>query len=130
ADTAYEGTVRTEAQAFIIGKALNRGRAAGEQVFWDDLVEAEAPVQKRARAAVLDISARTPWVNRNDHVDVLASFADPQTNELVTVTLLQNVIVLGVQKLESGERLSLLVIPEEAELLHEAQRLGKVEVTL
>jgi len=33
------------------------------------------------------------WVRPNDHVDVIGTFRDPQTNENVAVTLLQNLVV-------------------------------------
>ena len=35
------------------------------------------------------------WVRPNDHVDVIGIFKDPQTNESVAVTLMENVMVLA-----------------------------------
>lgn len=91
----------------------------------------EAPVMKKARASVIDVKARTPWVKKGDHLDVLGVFPDPQTNEQIAVTMVQNVVVLGTQKLDGDrQRLSLLVIPEEADLLLLAGRIGEVDVTL
>ena len=91
----------------------------------------EAPVMKKGRAAVIDVRARTPWVKKGDHIDVLGVLPDPQTNEQVAVTMVQNVVVLGTQKLEGDrQRLSLLVIPEEADLLLLVARIGELDVTL
>jgi hypothetical protein len=88
------------------------------------------PVMKKARAAVLDVPSRTPWLASGDHVDVVGVFVDPQTNETVAVTLAQNVVVSTVQQLDEVSRLTVLLIPEEAEMVLLAQRLGKVDVTL
>lgn len=92
--------------------------------------EYEVPVQKRTRAAVLDVPSRSPWIHAGDHVDVVGVFTDPQTNELVAVTLLQNVLISGVAKVDDRMRLTALLLPEEAELTLLAQRLGTVDVTL
>jgi pilus assembly protein CpaB len=88
------------------------------------------PVLKKARAAVLDVPARSPWLHTGDHVDIVGVFVDPQTNEQVAVTLVQNVIVSGTTMLEKVERLTVLLLPEEAELVLLAQRLGTADVTL
>ncbi len=79
----------------------------------------------------------------NDHVDIIGTFKDPQTSEQVAVTLLQNVIVLATGKITGttnvnlipeGQReynnVSLLVIPEEAEILVLAQELGALTLSL
>ena len=79
----------------------------------------------------------------NDHVDVIGSFKDPQTNEQIAVTLMQNVTVLATGKitgttnvnlLPENERgyghVSLMVLPEEAEMLALAQQLGGLTFTL
>jgi pilus assembly protein CpaB len=83
------------------------------------------------------------WVRPNDHVDVIGTFRDPQTNEQVAVTLIQNVTVLATGKITGttnvnlipeGQRdysnVSLLVIPEEAEVLVLAQQEGKLTLSL
>jgi pilus assembly protein CpaB len=88
------------------------------------------PVMKRTRAAVLDVRARSPWIHAGDHVDVVGVFPDPQTLEQVAVTLIQNVIVSDVMMLEGTARLTVLLLPEEAELVLLAQRLGSADVTL
>jgi pilus assembly protein CpaB len=83
------------------------------------------------------------WMRPNDHVDIIGSFKDPQTNEPVAVTLMQNVNVLATGKITGttnvnlipeSERayghVSLMVLPEEAEILTLAQELGGLTFTL
>ena len=75
--------------------------------------------------------------------DVIGTFKDPQTNESVAVTLLQNVIVLATGKITGTtnvnlipeaqreySNVSLLVIPEEAEILVLASELGGLTMSL
>ncbi len=73
-------------------------------------------------------TALATWLSVGDHVDVISTFKDPQTNELVSVTMLQNVVVLAVEK-STPPRVSLNVIPEEAEMLAVAQALGTLTLT-
>jgi pilus assembly protein CpaB len=76
-------------------------------------------------------------------VDVIGTFRDPQTNDQVAVTLLQNVIVLATgritgmtnvnllpEKERDYENVSLLVLPEEVEILALAQDYGKLTLSL
>jgi pilus assembly protein CpaB len=83
------------------------------------------------------------WVRPNDAVDIIGSFKDPATNEPVAVTLMQNVTVLATGRISAttNENLlpeadraygdvSLLVLPEEAEMLALAQELGNLTFTL
>jgi Flp pilus assembly protein CpaB len=67
-----------------------------------------------------------------DHVDVLSVMQEPETKKLVGVTLLQNVIVIANAPPAPGDprQLSLLLIPEEAQLLALAKEGGKLSVTL
>ncbi len=81
-------------------------------------------VQKKARALTLAVDAAP--VQPADHIDILGTFPDPQTNELVTVTLVQNVIVLDAR---TGA-LDVLVVPEEAEVITHAAKTGSLTVTL
>ena len=99
-----------------------------------------------ARAITIDANTSATvggWVRPNDHVDILGTFKDAQTNESVAVTLLQNVIVLATGKITGttnvnlipeGQReynnISLLVIPEEAEILVLASELGGLTMSL
>ncbi len=103
-------------------------------------------VQKKARAITISADANASvggWVRPNDHVDVIGTFRDPQSNEQVAVTLLQNIIVLAtgnitgttnVNLLPESKRdynnVSLLVLPEEAEILTLAAELGTLRLSL
>ncbi len=103
-------------------------------------------VRKRGRAISLDISGAqgvSGWVRPNDHVDILGTFSDPKTSQMVTVTLLQNVIVLAcgkitgstnVHTMEKGDReygsITVMVLPEEAEIIVLAAQLGQLHLTL
>jgi pilus assembly protein CpaB len=105
-----------------------------------------AKVQRKARALTLQTdpeSAVGGWVRPNDHVDVIGTFREPTNNESVSVTLLENVIVLATgkqtgltkaQHLSDAQRdyshVTLLVMPEEAEILALARDLGKLTLAL
>src|SRR5689334_3051947 len=94
-------------------------------------VELSTLIRPRGRAVTIDVQEKNAvglWVRPNDHVDVIGSFRDPQTQELRTMTLLQNVVVLATGRVTAGasavsedERrfstVTLLALPEEAEML-------------
>ncbi len=103
-------------------------------------------VQKKTRAVTITADVKSSvggWVRPNDHVDVIGTFRDPQSNEQVAVTLLQNIIVLATGKITGTtnvnlipenkrdyNNVSLLVIPEEAEILTLAAELGTLKLSL
>jgi pilus assembly protein CpaB len=125
---------------------------AGDPLLWthfETTKQAErlsTKVQKKARAITIEAGKATAvggWVRPNDHVDVIGTFKDPQSNESVAVTLLQNVIVLATGKITGTTNVnlipenqrdystvSLLVIPEEAEILVLATELGQLMLAL
>ncbi len=89
----------------------------------------------RARGRSLEIKVRgAAHVQAGDHVDVLGTFTDAKTESSVTVTLVQNVIVLAPPELIPGDEpvhsLSLLVLPDEAEVLTLADHLGELHISL
>lgn len=90
-------------------------------------------VQLKARAYSIETSALGGGsvLRANDHVDIVAVMTD-DSKRLVSVTLLQNVIVMANAAPAPGEAkvVSLLVIPEEAELLAVAQLSGKLLATV
>lgn len=93
-----------------------------------------AEVQKKARAYTVETASvgGAAVLRANDHVDVLAVVTDPESKRQVAVTLLQNVVVLANASPAPGEprQLSLLVIPEEAQLLAIAKAAGSLSATL
>jgi pilus assembly protein CpaB len=125
---------------------------AGDPLLWSQFETSKAAerlstkVQKKARAITISAGGTSSvggWVRPNDHVDIIGTFKDPNTNEQVAVTLLQNVIILATGKITGttnvnllGEsdrgynNVSVLVIPEEAEMLILSQELGSLTLSL
>jgi pilus assembly protein CpaB len=107
-------------------------------------VELSTLIRPKGRAVTIDVQEKNAvglWVRPNDHVDVIGSFRDPETQQLRTMTLLQNVVVLATGRItantgtvpEEEKRFStvtLLVLPEEAEILTLAQELGMLTLLL
>ncbi|MBX7115003.1 MAG: Flp pilus assembly protein CpaB [Myxococcaceae bacterium] len=103
-------------------------------------------VQKQARAVTIDAAKTTAvggWVRPNDHVDVIGIFKDPQTNESVAVTLMENVMVLATGKITGTtnvnlvaenqreySNVSLLLSPEQVEVVVLAAELGSLSLSL
>lgn len=89
-------------------------------------------VPPKARAYTVDTASVTgaAVLRPGDHVDLIAVPRDDKCP--VGVTLLQNVIVVANASPAPGEprQLSLLVIPEEAELLAVAKAAGHLTATL
>ncbi len=81
------------------------------------------PKKERAFLAAIRGSER---VRDRDRVDVLSTFEDRELKVPITVTLVQNVIVLG--RAPDG-RLSLAVVPAEAELLALAGHVGTLQAS-
>ena len=65
-------------------------------------------------------------LRRGDHVDVLATFKDPQSGEFVTNTLEQNVVVLAVRAKAVAFRLD----PQQVKRVIEMAELGQVRVSV
>jgi pilus assembly protein CpaB len=143
--------IKPENSGYIANQKVLVSLQAGDPFLWSQFQSTKAErlstkVQKKARAITIEAKATTSvggWVRPNDHVDIIGTFKDPQTNEQVAVTLLQNVIILATGKITGttninliaeGERtynnVSLLVIPEEAEILVLSQELGNLTLSL
>lgn len=103
-------------------------------------------VQEQGRAVSVRVSPESSvhhWIEPADRVDVIGVFRDPRTRELVSVTLLQNVIVLATGRIGGQTNLRLLsenekayntvtlhVLPEAVEMLVLAQDLGSLYLSL
>ena len=144
--------VKPDSASYIVNQKVLVPVQAGDPLLWSQFETTKAAerlstkVQKKARAVTIDANTSATvggWVRPNDHVDVLGTFKDAQTNESVAVTLLQNVIVLATGKITGttnvnlipeGQRnysnVSLLVLPEEAEILVLAQESGSLVLAL
>lgn len=103
-------------------------------------------VQKSGRAVSVRVSAESAvhhWVEPADRVDVIGVFRDPKSHDMISLTLLQNVIVLATGRvggatnrhlLTDAERayntVTLHVLPEAVEMLVLAQDLGNLYLSL
>jgi pilus assembly protein CpaB len=101
-------------------------------------------INHKGRAVTIDVQERHAvglWVRPNDHVDVVGTFHDPESHEARTVTLLQNVVVLATGHVNANtshvpeedkryQTVTLLVLPEEAEILTLAQDAGTLTLIL
>ncbi len=135
--------VRPEHLHLVAGQRLEAPLQAGDPLLWSHFGSGEArgglahAVQTPGRAVTLQVGEAASvggWVRPNDHVDILSTFRDPASHEMATVTLLQNVLVLATGGAEAeaapAGTVTVLVLPEEAELLVLAQELGTISLVL
>ena len=101
-------------------------------------------INQKGRAVTIEVQEKQAvglWVRPNDHVDVVGTFRDPEHHDLKTVTLLQNVVVLATGRLNANttyvpeeekryQSVTLLVLPEEAEIITLAQETGTLTLLL
>lgn len=144
-----ESMVRPAHAETLIGQRLIVPLRPGDPILWSHFASAEEEgrlsrkILQRTRAVTVSVTEKSSvggWIQPSDHVDVLATFRDPESQEMVTVTLLHNVIVLATGKSVGRELggswargysdVSLLVLPEEAELLVLAQEMGTITLVL
>ncbi|ADO73204.1 Flp pilus assembly protein CpaB [Stigmatella aurantiaca] len=144
--------VKPDSANYVVNQKVLVPLQAGDPLLWSQFETTKAAerlstkVQKKGRAVTIEAKSTTSvggWIRPNDHVDVIGTFRDPQTDENVAVTLLQNVIVLATGKITGTtnvnlipenqrdySNISLLVIPEEAEILVLASELGNLTLSL
>lgn len=144
--------VKPDSATYVIGQKVMVSMQAGDPLLWSQFETSRSAerlntkVVKRMRAVTIDARASSAvggWVKPNDHIDVIGTFKDPDTNQQVALTLLQNVVVLATGKitgqtnvniLPEGERtygnVTLMVVPEEGEILTLAQELGNLTLAL
>ncbi len=146
-----------------LGRKILNGHATGDILFWADLEGGHptagglaADIRKKMRAVSINCSgaaAVSGMVKPNDHVDVIASFSFPKLasdgktmiQEIVTCTILQNVLVLATGKETSKSSVvrgdifgagsysmvTLEVTPREAEMLVFAEQIkGRISLAL
>ena len=135
----------------VVGQRLAAPLLRGDPLMWSHLASASRHerlsriVERGGRAMSLSISgsrAVSGFLQPADHVDILGTFSDPKDGQLVSVTLLQNVVVLAAGQRAAGDtaaleperqdisEVTLLVLPEEAEILALAVELGRLRLTL
>ncbi|RLB59453.1 MAG: Flp pilus assembly protein CpaB [Deltaproteobacteria bacterium] len=136
----------------VVGQKLMVPLQRGDLILWShfrsegSFERLSSIVRKRGRAISLSISGAASvagWVRPNDHVDILGTFPDNKGEGLVTVTLMQNIIVLATGSITGNTNMALvddskknystitvLVLPEEAEILILAAKLGSLHLSL
>ena len=144
--------VKPDSASYIVNQKVLVPLQSGDPLLWSQFETTKAAerlstkIQKKARAITIEAQNTTAvggWVRPNDHVDIIGTFKDPNTGEQVAVTMLQNVIVLATGKITGTTNInlipeqqrdysnvSLLVIPEEAEILVLAKELGVLTLAL
>jgi pilus assembly protein CpaB len=122
--------------------------AEGDPLLWTHIATSAATarlaqtITNKGRAVAIRVSPESSvqnWVRPSDHVDVLTTMRDPTSGDHVTLTLLENVIVLATGTLTGTQvtgadhgysTVTLQVMPEAAEMLVLAQELGSLYLTL
>ena len=144
--------VKPDSANYVVNQKVLVPLQAGDPLLWSQFETTKAAerlstkIQKKGRAVTIDATKTGSvggWVRPNDHVDLIGTFRDPATNENTAVTLLQNVIVLATGKITGTtnvnlipetqreyQNVTLLVLPEEAEILVLAQELGSLVMSL
>jgi pilus assembly protein CpaB len=142
--------VKVEDHLALIGRRTIRPLQESAPVFWSDIEGGEPglrglanDIKTRMRAISINVSGAASvsgMVKPNDHVDVLGTFSFPSKKvqgemELVTMTILQDVLVLATGKETSKTQLlgdsrgaayntvTLEVTPREAEMLVFAEQI-------
>lgn len=139
AQLATANSVKPESVQALLGKRLRIPVQKGDLLlasYFTHNQNVSTLVMKKARAVTLSVSGAEN-VHFGDHVDLLAMVQDPNTNEWVTTTQTQNVIVLSPGAFESKKddqfplrRVTFLLLSEEAETALLTVRVGGLHVSL
>ncbi|MFZ5441788.1 MAG: Flp pilus assembly protein CpaB [Myxococcota bacterium] len=144
--------IKPDSASYVVGQKVTVPLQAGDPLLWSQFESARTAerltnkVLKRMRAITIEAKTNAAvggWVRPNDRIDVIGTFKDPDTNQQVALTLLQNVVVLATGKLTGTTNVNLLpeseraygnvtlmVVPEESEILTLAQELGNLTLAL
>lgn len=151
--------IREQDAIMLIGRKTVINLQALKPIYWSDIAGGEPgsgglsqDIQSRMRAISVNVSGSgsvSGMVRPNDHVDVLGTFSFPSKKvpgemELVTLTMMQNVLVLATgretaksQTLSparghvSYNMVTLEVTPREAEMLVFAEQIkGRISLAL
>jgi len=147
-----KSTIKPKDVDKVVGQVVVVNLHEGDPLQWSQFQENRGfehlsnVIPKMGRAISIKLSPEAAvgnWVRPNDHVDVLGTFRDPVSGQMVTITLLQNVVVLATGKLTSATNVNLVpendrnysnatiaVLPEDAEIMVLAQDLGALYMSL
>jgi pilus assembly protein CpaB len=143
----------------LIGRTLINGLTERQLITWSDVKDGDpygkglsADLRHRWRAISVNVAgaaAVSGMVRPNDHVDVLGTFSFPSKSvpgemELVTITIMQNVLILATGKETAKSRalgekqsggtyntVTLEVTPREAEMLVFTEQIkGRIALAL
>lgn len=161
ADAIRGHYIKEEDALSLVGRRTLRKLEKGAPVFWSDIEGGDpmsrglaGDIKTRMRAISINVAGAASvsgMVRPNDHVDVLGTFSFPAKDgkqgemELVTLTMLQDVLVLATGRDTAKSRLSspalhgsaaysavtLEVTPREAEMLVFAEQIkGRLSLAL
>jgi pilus assembly protein CpaB len=144
--------IKPDSASYVIGQKVMVALQAGDPLMWSQFETSRTnerlttKVLKRTRAITIEAKTTSSvggWVRPNDHVDIVGTFKDPDSNEQVALTVLQNVVVLATGKITGNtnvnlipenertyNNVTLMVVPEEGEVLTLAQELGSLTMML
>ncbi len=144
--------IKPDSANYIVGQKVLVPIQAGDPLLWTQFEQSKATerlstiIQKKARAVTITVGEKQSvggWVRPNDHIDIVGTFRDPGTGQQIAVTMLQNVIVLATGKITGTtninlipenqrdyRNITLLLLPEEAEIITLASELGSLTLTL
>ncbi len=136
----------------VVGQRLAVPLMRGDPLLWTTFrmenshIRLSSDVRKKGRAVSIKVDEATGvagLIRTNDHVDVLRTYSDPRTKKMVCTTLLEDVIVLATGEITGKTNLSqikedqrkystvtLIVLPEEAEILALASSQGVLSLAL
>lgn len=144
--------VKPDNASFIDGQKVLVPIQKGDMLLWSQFETSKAAerlstiIQKKGRALTIDAGGAKAvggWLRPNDHIDIIASLTDPNSDEQMAITLMQNVMILATGKItgttninlipesdRNYSNLTLLLLPEEAEILSLATQMGDLTFTL
>ncbi len=144
--------IKPDSAPYVINQKVLMPLQAGDPLLWSQFETTRAAerlstkILKKGRAVSLEakgVTAVGGWVRPNDHVDVIGTFKDPDTNQTIAVTLMQNVIVLATGKITGTTNINLLgeaertyndvtlqLYADEVELLVLAREVGSLTLAL
>ncbi|HUB09186.1 MAG TPA: Flp pilus assembly protein CpaB [Myxococcales bacterium] len=144
--------IKPENYSYVVGQKVLVNLHKHDPLLWTQFESSKGlerlskAIQKNFRAVTISASDNDGvggWIRPNDHVDILATFKDPQSSETDTMTLLENVLVLATGRITGNTNMNLLsvndrrydnvtvlLLPEEAEILSLAREIGRVSLTL
>jgi pilus assembly protein CpaB len=134
--------VKPDSASYVVNQKVLVPLQTGDPLMWSQFETTRSSEHLSAKV-VRQMRAVTIEASKTAAVDVVGTFRDPQSNEQIAVTLLQDVIILATGKITGTtnvnlmaesqrdySNVSLLVMPAEVEILQLAQELGQLSLSL